>query len=142
MNAIRRFTLLRFLGLALLATCFNAGLASAQVYQGKFTLPFQARWGQATLPAGDYSFTLDSVRTSCTLRLYRGKNGVAMILAQAQDKNNTGRAELTVEQGTVRAFTIPEVGRVFQYAPHRSKHLTATEEREIAEMVPVITTGK
>ncbi len=28
---------------------------------GRLTLPFAARWGEALLPAGDYSFTIDSL---------------------------------------------------------------------------------
>jgi hypothetical protein len=141
MNWIRISTLLRLLGLALLAACFNAGHASAQVFQGKFTLPFEARWGQATLPAGDYSFTLDSVSTNCALRLRNGKNTVALILAQAQDKKHSGRAELSVVGGTVRALSLPEIGMVLEYAPQHHKYLTAPEERRIAQILPVATTG-
>jgi len=142
MNSIRISTLLRFLGLALLAACLNPGHASAQAFQGKFTLPFEARWGPAALPAGDYSFTLDSVNANCTLRLYREKTGVAMILAQAQNKAHSGSAQLTVVRGTVRTLSLPEVGVVLEYAPTHPKHLTAPEEREIAQVVPVIVTGK
>ncbi|MGA2606079.1 MAG: hypothetical protein ABSH01_01325 [Terriglobia bacterium] len=142
MNWIRRSTLLRLLGLALLAACFNAGHASAQVFQGKFTLPFEARWGQATLPAGDYSFTLDSVSTTCALRLHRGNNNVALIPAQAQDENYSGHAELTVVGGTVRALSLPGIGVALEYAPQHHKYLTAPEERKIAQIVPVATTGK
>jgi hypothetical protein len=50
-----RFTMLSSLALALLGPC----LANAQGLTGKFTLPFEARWGLATLQAGDYSFKLD-----------------------------------------------------------------------------------
>jgi hypothetical protein len=40
---------------------FVPNLASAQAYRGKFTLPFSARWGGLLLPAGDYSFKVDSL---------------------------------------------------------------------------------
>jgi len=142
MNSIRISTLLSFLGLALLAACFNAGHASAQVFRGKFTLPSEARWGQATLPAGDYWFKLDSVGGPCTLQLYRDRKGVAMILAQAQNKNDSGQAELTLVRGTVRALNLPAMGMVLYYAPQHPKHLTAPEEREIAQIVPVAAPGK
>jgi|SRR5208337_2163368 len=142
MNWIRNSKLLRLLGLALLAACFNAGHASAQVFQGKFTLPFEARWGQATLPAGDYSFTLDSVRKTCALRLHRGNNNVALILSQAQDENYSGQAKLTVVAGTVRALSLPGIGLVLEYPPQHHGYLTAPEERKIAQIVPVATTGK
>jgi hypothetical protein len=116
MNGIRISSLIRFSGLALLAACFVAGHANAQVIQGKFTLPFSARWGKATLPAGDYSFALDSVGPTCTLHLYRGRNGVGMILSQSYDKSYSGNAELTVEQGAVRTLNLPELGIILQYA--------------------------
>jgi len=142
MNWTRSSKLLRFLGLALLAACLNAGPASAQVFQGKFTLPSATRWGQATLPAGEYWFALDSASGTCALRLYRETKGVAVIMAQAQAKNDSGPAKLTVVRGTVRTLSLPEIGMAFQYAPHHPKHLTAPEERGIAEVVPVAVTGK
>jgi hypothetical protein len=142
MNGIRISSLIRFSGLALLAACFVAGHANAQVFQGKFTLPFSARWGKAILPAGDYSFTLDSVDTTCMLRVYRGKNGAGMVLSQSYDKSYSGHAELTVEEGTVRALNIPELGIVLQYAPQHPKHITAPEERQVAQLVPVKAVGK
>jgi hypothetical protein len=142
MNKIRISTLVRFLGLALLVVCFNAGPASAQVIRGKFTLPFEARWGQATLPAGDYSFTLDTVNPNCTLRLSRERRVVAFIVSQAQDKNGSGHAELTVVRGTVRALRLPEIGVILEYAPQHPEHLTANEEREISQIVPITAAGK
>jgi hypothetical protein len=143
MNGTRISSLIRFSGLALLAACFVAGHADAQVFQGKFTLPFQARWGQATLAAGEYSFTVDTLSwTGYTLRLYRGGKGVGMILAQSYDKSYSGNAELIVEQGTVCTLRLPRVGIVLQYAPQRPKHITAPEERQLAQLVPVAAAGK
>jgi hypothetical protein len=142
MNWTRISKLLRLVGLALLAACLNAGHASAQVFQGKFTLPFEARWGLAALPAGNYSFALDSVTGTCTLRLYREGKGVALIMAQSQRENDSGTAALTVVRGTVRTLSLPNIGTVLQYAPHHPKGLTAPEERIIVQIVPVVSTGK
>ena len=138
MNSTRLSSMIRFLGLAVLAACFNAGLASAQVFQGKFTLPFEARWGKATLPAGDYSFALDSASGQGMLHLYRGKNGAGMFSAQAYNKAYSGRAELTVVGGTVRSLNLPDIGVVLHYAPQRAK----TAGRELAQIVPVTPAGK
>ncbi|MGD0221650.1 MAG: hypothetical protein ABSF71_04880 [Terriglobia bacterium] len=139
MNSIRISILLRFLGLVLLAVCFNAGHASAQMFQGKFTLPFEARWGQAILPAGEYSFKLDGVCATCALYLSRGTQNVAMILAWGQYENHAGHAELSVVRGTVRTLRLPEIGVVLQYPSPQRKHLTAPEERELARIVPITT---
>ena len=137
MNSIRISTLLRFLGLALVAACFNAGFASAQAFQGKFTLPFTARWGQAVLPAGEYWLKLDDVRGTNMLQVYRENRGVALILAQAQNKADSGPAQLTIVRGTVRTLSLPQMGLTLEYAPQHPKHLTAPEERVIAQIVPV-----
>jgi hypothetical protein len=142
MKKTQSSTLLRLLGLAMLAACFSAGHANAQMLQGKFTLPTEVRWGQATLPAGEYSFTLDSVDRYCPLRIRRGNTNVGMFFAAAQDGNYSDHAELRIEKGTVRALNLPNLGMVFVYAPQHHKYLTAPEEREIAQIVPVATKGK
>ena len=114
----------------------------AQEFQGKFTLPFQARWGRASLPAGNYSFTVGSPGTPFRLHLYSGRKCVGVIMAQSFDKTYSGPAELTVEEGTVRTLNLPEIGIVLQYAPRRPKQLTAPEERQLAQMVPVTAASK
>jgi hypothetical protein len=124
----------------MLAACFSAGHANAQMLQGKFTLPAETRWGQATLPAGEYSFTLDSVTPSCPLRIRRGNTNVGMFFATVQGQNYSGHAELRVEKGTVRALNLPKLGMVYEYAPQHRTPPTATEEREIAQLVPVSVT--
>jgi tetratricopeptide (TPR) repeat protein len=52
------FTLSGFLMLILPGSCFTAGLADAQGVAGASTLPFEARWSLALLPAGGRSFAL------------------------------------------------------------------------------------
>lgn len=142
MNGIRISSLIRFSGLALLAACLMAGYANAQELQGKFTMPFQAHWGQATLPAGDYSFTVGSSGTLFRVYLYSGRKCVGMIQAQSFDKTYSGPAALTLVQGTVRALNLPDLGIVLQYAPQHPNHLTAPEERQLAQLVPVAVAGK
>ena len=137
MNNIRISTLLRFLGLVLLAVCFNAGHASAQMFQGKFTLPFAAHWGRATLPAGEYTFTLGGGCPTCTVRIVHEDCTVAMVMPWGQADTSSGHANLTIVRGRVRTLSIPEIGLVFHYGPPQPKHLTAPEERELARTVPV-----
>ena len=77
MKTNRTFTVLRLLVLGVLVAGFNAKPASAQAFQGKFTLPSETRWGQATLPAGDYSFTLDKDYPGSRVTIVRGRQTVA-----------------------------------------------------------------
>ena len=66
--------------LGALATNGNA----QNIYQGKFTLPFETHWGSATLPAGDYTFVMSSA--SSDYRLYiRGEKVNVIIMAAAAD---------------------------------------------------------
>jgi hypothetical protein len=103
------------LALAALATGGNA----QNVYQGKFTLPFETHWGSATLPAGDYTFVMSSA--SSHYRLYiRGAQVNAIIMAASiNDKAASGHAQLNLvdiaDVQTVQTFDAPELGRTFVY---------------------------
>jgi hypothetical protein len=85
--------------LGLIAVCVSASAASAQnVFKGKFTLPEDVRWGDATLPAGDYSFSLKSVALPAQITL-EGPNGGTFILTSSTDKRNAGdSSNLTIER--------------------------------------------
>jgi hypothetical protein len=117
--------MVRNLGLALAGALVCAGLASAQGYAGKFTLPFEARWGQATLPAGDYKFTMDSVNGLARVKISRGTKGVALISSQSWSPVSPGRDTLTIVRNsngnTVRDLSLPETGVAWHYAPHKAK---------------------
>jgi hypothetical protein len=130
-----RFTLLSSFALVLLAPCFHLGVANAQGSTGKFTLASEARWGLATLPAGDYWFRLD-YSVNAPVRLFRGNHRVALVYAQSFAENASGSPALVlVSNGTgatVREMRLPNIGKVLYYAPHSPKHGTATEERRPA----------
>ena len=142
MNRIRLFSQSKYLALAVLAACFLAGRANAQVFQGKFSLPSETRWGGATLPAGEYSFWLESTTINGVVHLSRGPRYVALVLPQSQEVNYSQRAELTIVQGAVRTLNLPQIGVVLRYPRPQRKHLTAPEERQLARMIPVASAGK
>ncbi len=123
----------------------SAGAQSA-IYAGKFTLPFEARWGLATLPAGDYEFTMAS-NSPPTIEVFRGTRAVAQICAsQGSSRVQAGRAALTVVRtsngNTVRDLSLPDLGMELHYAPHRPGRRSAAAEREIAQVVSVPIEGK
>ncbi len=147
MNSTRSFTLVRFLVLALLAACFNAGLASAQVSAGKFTLPFETRWGRAVLPAGDYSFTLASGSLPAIVTV-RGEGNAAMIMATggtSQGRISDQSALFVVRSGgkaTVRSMYLEHLGLTFYYtAPKAGKQLVA-QKPELIQPIPISVAGK
>ena len=61
MRSIRNLNLVMKGGFMALALCLAASQGKAQgTYTGKFTLPFEARWGSAVLPPGGYTISMDS----------------------------------------------------------------------------------
>jgi len=138
------FRLLGALTIALLVACCTIQPAQAQGFTGKFTLPFEVRWGIANLPAGDYSFRMAPTPNGALL-LNRGTHTVAIIYAQAFNEKSSPRDALVLSSdGTntvVRQLTLPTVGLVLYYAPHAPKHGSAQDERMAELTIPIAATG-
>ena len=106
--------------LGLIAVCASASSASAQnAFQGSFTLPNDVRWANATLPAGDYSFSLSSPTMSGRVFL-QGPNGAAFILTSVIDNRNEGdSSKLTIEHrgsiSFVRSMYLADLGVELTY---------------------------
>src|SRR6266566_5378591 len=59
-----------------------AGTANAQAKAaGSFTLPFEAKWGNAVLPPGDYTFSVRSTSGAAYLVTFaaKGRSGATII---------------------------------------------------------------
>ena len=139
MKTNRIFTVLRLLALGVLVAGFNAKPASAQAFQGNFTLPFATQWGQAVLPPGDYSFTLDSDYPFNRFTVSRGTQHVALIPAQTHSDIKSGRSEMAVENGTVRELRLPSIGMAFHYPAGSPGRRAAPQEPQAAQLIPVAT---
>jgi hypothetical protein len=139
-----RVLLLSFLTLALLGVCLSAGPANAQGFTGKFTLPFEARWGLATLPAGEYSFSLEA-KPGGLLKVVRGTRTVALVYAHGWDQKSSARnALMVVKEGgasIVREVTLRDIALVLYYAPHKVPRGSAQEERQVAQVIPISAAG-
>ena len=149
MKMSRNYKMMGNLVLALASALLVAGFAGAQSVPyttGKFSLPFEARWGLVTLPAGDYQFQMDNMKATGPIEIFRGTKAVALISSQGYSTVSSGRAALTVvrtaEGSTVRDLSLPEIGKVLHYAPHKPRPGSAAAEREIAQMVMVPIEGK
>jgi hypothetical protein len=118
------------LALGALATNGN----SQNIYQGKFTLPFETRWGSTTLPAGDYTFVMSSA--SSDYRVYiRGEKVNAIIMAAvADEKAVSGHAQLNLvdiaDTQTVQTLDAPELGKTFVYSTPTQKHMGHKEAHQ------------
>jgi hypothetical protein len=131
----RHLNLLTKLGAAALALGALATSGNAQnAYQGKFTLPFETHWGSATLPAGDYTFSLPS--NSAPYRLYIQGQGVSAIIqaATADQGVVSDRPQLNLvdiaDVQTVQTFEAPELGVTFIYSTPTQKHMAHKEARQ------------
>jgi hypothetical protein len=116
-------TFLRILTVAtlgLIAVCASASVASAQdVFKGKFTLPEDVRWGNNSLPAGDYTVWVKSTAVPVQITL-AGPNGSSFILTSSTDKRNEGdSSNLTIERRSGGPFVskmyLADFGLVLDY---------------------------
>jgi hypothetical protein len=141
MKTHQKFTVLRLLVLGVLVAGFNAKPASAQAFQGKFTLPSATRWSYATLPAGDYSFTLDTDYRGSRVTIFRGTQAVARILSPVVNSLKSGRSEIVMESGTVREVNLPTIGVNLHYPTPNPGHRAAPQEPQLAQIIPAAKAG-
>ncbi len=135
--------------LGALAVCFAAGTAGASgpaIYRGKFTLTREARWGLATLPAGDYSFTLDSQSLGGIVTV-QGENQSVMIMLKASDEtNSTTQSALVLirSNGSARVVSmhLAELGKNFYFAVPKAEQQVLTQGPELIQRVPIAVAGK
>lgn len=152
MNTIRSLSQMKYMALFLLAASLSVGVASAQhdpaVYHGKLTLPFQALWGSTVLPAGDYTFTVQSTTLPSFVTIRQESRGTApsMIMAQAiSQRSSSDQSALIVVRsagsGVVRSLRLAELGLEFQYAMPKGVRLVA-QGPELIERIRVSVAGK
>jgi len=141
MKTNQRFTVLRLLVLGLLVAGLSAKPASAQAFQGKFTLSSAIRWGLATLPAGDYSFALDKDYPGSRVTIFCGTQTVARIQAPVVNYIKSGRSEIVTESGTVRDVNLPTIGVNLHYPTANPGHRAAPREPQLAQVIPVAKAG-
>lgn len=141
METNRKLSVVRLLVLGALVAGFNAKPASAQIFQGKFSLPFTARWGLATLPAGDYSLTLDKDTMDGKVAVYRGTHCVALIPTSAVNYTTSDRSKIVLEDGSVRQLSLSQIGVMLKYPAPNPRHRPAPEAAQVAQIIPVDAAG-
>ncbi|SRR6266568_1000400 len=114
------------LGLAVLALSLSPGLGRAQEpYKGKFTLPFEAHWGGAVLPAGDYTISMPTTAAPYLL-FVRGEGKTVFLLAQGvSEEPASDDSKLIVINAagteTIRSLKAGQIGLAFDYSMPKSK---------------------
>lgn len=128
--------------------CWSASLAAAQsAMKGEFTLPYEAHWGRAVLPAGDYTFDLSSARAPQIIVL-RGQGGTVLVMAQGTKdlpSPTEDSALVLVRSGgnhIVRSLRLGPLGTSLYYAPHKGEPVGVAQAPELIQRVPVHISGK
>lgn len=145
MKSIRNLKLLMNVGLLAAAFGLFAGQAKAQsVYTGKFTLPFEARWGSEVLQPGNYTIALDDSTRAPGLLVLRGEGKEAFIVASATDFNSKYSNDsklILVDNGSgyaVQTLVAGEAGITMSYALPKVKNVKTGRMQGLKRTVPVM----
>lgn len=78
----------------------------AQTMVGKFTLPHEAHWGRAVLPAGDYTVHTESVNSPTRLIIQKssGETKAFVMPAAISQVNRAGKSELALVETDAGSF--------------------------------------
>jgi hypothetical protein len=140
-----RNRILTLVAAGLMAIGFSASASQAQaIYKGSFTLDHDIRWQQSTMPAGDYTFTVESTSRNKPI-LVTGPAGTVFQLPVVTSQGKIGgtsvmKLEWRGDVLCVRELDLAEVGLNIRYhvpkATENDKLLakahTGTEEVLIA----------
>jgi hypothetical protein len=118
---INRNRILGIVAVGLVAIGASVSQTSAQVAyeRGSFTLPCEVRWNNVALPAGDYTFTMESSGLSRPTIL-QGPNGGVIIQTMAVSDGTTNQhSALTIDRrfgvSFVKELYLSDRGRHFLY---------------------------
>jgi hypothetical protein len=139
----------KYVALALLALSLGSRFAAAQDYEGKFNLPFAARWGETMLTPGRYSFTYQTATWggNTVITLYRGTRGVAMILTgPVTERHFSGASHLTAvrrgETYRITSLQLTDEGIKVDFPLPRNEVLEATRTDPRSQDLPILLAAK
>ena len=139
-------TLRLLLGVVLAAFVFTAAANAQPSFAGKFTLPYEVRWGQAVLPAGDYVIRMDSTASPAKISPANGSSaGVYTEYPLVEDSHMSGMY-LTItnhaNQRRVRSLNLPQLGKAIVFAPLTKSEREALAKAGQIDTVPIVTAKK
>jgi hypothetical protein len=135
----------KMLTILTLAMCAFTAAANAQSVTGRFTLPYEVRWGTATLPAGEYTITMDSLHSATLVQSASNSQSFFTRMPTTDDSMERPTSlVITSFQGDrrVRSLNLPQYRRSLIYEP-----LTKAEREQLAkagqiQSVPVFAAKK
>lgn len=149
MISARSLKAVRILVLAFLAASLSAGLASAQQYTGKVTLPVKTYWGNVVLPPGDYVFSVESTSPYCMVLRRRTREFVAFVMPSAKTLRGpvAGPSELIgIRRGgtlRIRELRVSEAELTLGYSfPQGARQLVAEKGPDLIQHIAITMSGK
>jgi hypothetical protein len=146
MQANRNCKTVRNLFLVVASAFVFAAVANAQDYKGRFTLPFEAQWGTTTLAAGDYAFTLGSLREPTIAKIQQGKRNIALVMSQGHDRGDSKASALIVSRSgghaRIHALHLAELGWDLFYGAPKAEGQEMVSAPQLIQRIPVLTNGK
>ena len=135
----------RILAIFTLAMCAFTATANAQSVTGRFTLPYEVHWGTATLPAGKYTITMDSLNRATLVQSASTSQAFFTRMPTIQDSQKGAACLIVTTEGnerTIRSLNLPQDGKSLVYKP-----LTKAEREQLAkagqiQSVPVFAAKK
>jgi hypothetical protein len=141
---------MKYAGLAVLAIALGTSLANAQEVEGKFKLPFTARWGHLVLTPAQYSFAFTHMSDGTPyIALQReGRNlGWIVIRAGASSEGQFSKSSLTAVGvgGTYRIIRLQlsgPPGMNVRFGIPKDEVLEASQTTRPDREVPVVLAAK
>jgi hypothetical protein len=116
-------------------------------YTGKFTLPFEAKWGTTVLKPGDYTISMDSRAQTFKYLVLSGEGKSAIIIADVTEYagQTTRHSDLVlVNNGrgyAVRTLDAGEAGMTLTFADRRIKKVSSAHLQYSKLILPVSHAG-
>jgi hypothetical protein len=127
--------------LLLTAGLFGSAANAQSQFRGKFTLPYAAQWGKATLQPGDYLLTFNGDGTMLVIRDAKSQRVVTFEPINDREDCGKGGSALIIsaigERHVVRSLRISELGEAYVYS-----RPSARQAEEARHTVPVIVAAK
>jgi len=132
-----------------LLVLFSVCQANAQftVFEGKFTLQHETRWGRAVLPAGDYLVSLPTMGADVVAKVRDARSGrtVARVALPSRGGITAGGSALLVAtrgtQQVIYSFRVAELGVTFISDPDLAR-AGGVGEAHKSQAVPVVVAKK
>lgn len=115
---------------------------------GSFTLPFEAKWGNAVLPEGDYTFTVQSATPSTYLVTFaaKGIRGETILARKDRGPDVSSRNMLVaVRSGgkyRIRTLHLAFANLIVDFPVPKEKRTLIASAPELMQTVPILVAAK